>query len=137
MKPNLKQLMRKTKRTMRRTSLNKETLVSNYVKRLKLDLTLKITHRPRIIWINKIPSQTMPVIEQNQNTVHRTLLKMISVIMVRLLTKSLNQTMKYMMLPRTVVLRKVKMKKQIILSKWKRLVRINKLTNSISSSKTN
>lgn len=59
----------------------------------------------------------MPVIEQNQNTAHRTLLKMISVIMVRLLTKSLNQTMKYMMLPRTVALRKVKMKKQIILSK--------------------
>ena len=59
----------------------------------------------------------MPVIEQNQNTAHRTLLKMISVIMVRLLTKSLNQTMKYMMLPRIVALRKVKMKKQIILSK--------------------
>ena len=59
----------------------------------------------------------MPVIEQNQNTAHRTLLKMISVIMVRLLTKSLNQTMRYMMLLRTVVLKKVKMKKQIILSK--------------------
>ena len=59
----------------------------------------------------------MPVKDQNQNTAHRTLQKMISVIMVRLLTKSLNQTMRYMMLLRTVVLKKVKMKKQIILSK--------------------
>ena len=59
----------------------------------------------------------MPVTEQNQNTVHRTLLKMKSVIMVKLLIKSLNQTMKFMMLLLTVVLKKAKMKKLIILSK--------------------
>ena len=59
----------------------------------------------------------MLVTEQNQNTAHRMLLKMKSVIMVRLLIKSLNQTMKFMMLLRTVVLKKAKMKKLIILSK--------------------